>query len=114
MEDLDDLLDEAEKVCEVRKPKTNHPSEVNDHVSRLLEEFEDMDEDEEIKKRSKGGSASSWSLELTPPPTNMAVKPAVPKQCSSVQLGGANSAKGLSTLLSPRSCDALLCLSCNL
>ena len=73
-----------------------------------------MDEVDEKKNKTKSVSSSSWSLEMTPPPNNLAVRPAVPRQCSSVQLGGANSAKGLSTLLSPRSCDALLCLSCNL
>ena len=73
-----------------------------------------MDDEAETKTEFKSGSVSSWSLEMTPPPTSMAVKPTAPRQCSSVQLGGANSAKGLSTIMSQRCCDALLCLSCNL
>jgi hypothetical protein len=73
-----------------------------------------LDDESEKKLKSKSGSSSSWSFEMTPPPTNMAIKPTAPRQCSTVQLGGANNAKGLSTMLSQRSCDALLCLSCNL
>ena len=35
MDDIDDLLDEAEKVCEFSKATKIKTSDVNDHVSRL-------------------------------------------------------------------------------
>ena len=74
-----------------------------------------METDVEKMSRSQTKTQSSLtSLALTPSPVNSAARPLAPRQCSCVYLGGSNSAKGLSTFLSQRSCDALLCLSCNL
>ena len=45
MDDIDDLLDEAEKVCAVGNPKKITSSDVNDHVSRFVDDIlkpEDM------------------------------------------------------------------------
>ena len=39
MDDIDDLLDEAEKVCNVGKAKKITSSEVNDHVSRYVDDI---------------------------------------------------------------------------
>ena len=50
MDDIDDLLDEAEKVCAVGKAKTITSSDVNDHVSRFVDDIlkpEDMKYDKD-------------------------------------------------------------------
>ena len=39
MEDIDDLLDEAEKVCAVGNAKKITSSDVNDHVSRFVDDI---------------------------------------------------------------------------
>lgn len=116
MDDLDRLLDEAERTCSGSAPSTNKHVEflskddedtLDDDVSRILEEFNcsSTQSSHENPMRRKSASKS---------PTTISSKTVAKKlRCSTVLLCPSLCSRGRCTPSTARACDALLCLTCN-
>ena len=107
MDDIDDLLNEAETFCLKDKKtkveaKTDHKkSAIDDQVTSLLEEIDTLDTSDNLKSSSqtKGDGDTDRGRRQCRPET---------------MLGGPMTSSGVSAVSSPRVCDNMLCLACNL
>ena len=106
MDDIDDLLNDAETLCikdynKVTSKNNKSKKVIDDQVSSLLDEIDSLEaNDDHIEKIS---SAAGVRGDKTV------------RQCSpGPLLGGVVTSTGVSSVSSPRSCDRLLCLQCNI
>ena len=104
MDDIDDLLNEAETFC-LKDKKTivgtkTEKKIIDDQVTSLLEEIDTLDT---CDKAVRGGE------------TKRDVDTERRHQCRPEPLlGGPMASTGVSSVASPRVCDNMLCLACNL
>ena len=104
MDDIDDLLNEAETFCLKDKKtkvgtKTLEKKIIDDQVTSLLEEIDTLD----TRDNSKSISETKGDVDTGR------------RQCRpETLLGGPQSSSGVSAVTSPRVCDNMLCLACNL
>ena len=105
MDDIDDLLNDAETFCQKDQKKksantktSQHKKIIDDQVASLLEEIDTLDAGD----RSGSGVVTKSDLGER-------------RQCRpETLLGGPMASSGVSAVSSPRVCDNMLCLACNL
>ena len=120
MDDLDQLLEEAEVICGRNRAKQTSmekglkgKSDVEEDVSRMLEEFDCIDKPPHSSLNNPTSLPKPHVVDVSRK-QRLVCWPATMPRCSAVLLCPASSARGRCSLSSPRACHLLLCLTCNL